>query len=307
MFDVLFAGRRDVWGSVHGQCVKHPLSPSAWRDHLEGRISLGIYPLVENDGELWVHWGCSDIDVGYEAGWPLAVNLQRVMNALGISTAIEKTKGKGWHIWTFAAEWVPAATMRNAWLAAHQIAGIPPKEVNPKQSSLAGLKGYGNYVNVPYFAWGQGGKRCVYEADGTPLPAREFAARALAGRVPLSAYQAAAKLWVPERHPSVEVDGEYDGDLEPLVRRMGGKSFFIFRDGPLQGHDRSSRLFVLAQRLSQEGYTPREVLALVADADRRWGKYHERHDCDEQLRRLVTKAWRGSVGQEEPTSCNPTP
>src|ERR687892_1268887 len=45
-FCSLFAGRTDVWGALHGQAVKELVTPAHYDLHLQGRVSLGIYPLA---------------------------------------------------------------------------------------------------------------------------------------------------------------------------------------------------------------------------------------------------------------------
>jgi hypothetical protein len=42
LFSGLFRGRDDVWGSVEGKSNKEPVTIEHYRDHLEGKRSLGI-------------------------------------------------------------------------------------------------------------------------------------------------------------------------------------------------------------------------------------------------------------------------
>ena len=58
-FASLFAGRTDVWGALHGQAIKESVTVENYRRHLNGQISLGIYPLSQ-DG--LVRWFAIDID-----------------------------------------------------------------------------------------------------------------------------------------------------------------------------------------------------------------------------------------------------
>src|ERR671918_2399462 len=58
-FSSLFAGRTDIWGAVHGQAIKSPVTITQYRNHLAGKTSLGIYPLTPQG---LVRWFDIDID-----------------------------------------------------------------------------------------------------------------------------------------------------------------------------------------------------------------------------------------------------
>lgn len=298
-FDELFDGRRDVWGAIEGRCVRTSLTPQLWWEHLYGGISVGVYPLVHdsNDNKHYVKWGCTDIDLGYDK-IALAKNMHKALKALGITSWVEKTKGKGFHIWVFCTTWVPAATMRNALLVAHQLAGVPPTEVNPKQVDASTTQhGLGNYVNVPYFNdHAQLGKRVVFPPGGIAhdvamLDRGTFATLALAARNPPAAIEAAANLYVPPPPPRAVRIEKYSGGIDTPVRRLNGLAFTIFNDGPLEGKDRSSTLAQLAYLCADSGLSPGEALEVLADADRRWGKFSERPDCYQQLGRMIERAY----------------
>jgi hypothetical protein len=148
-FKRLFRGRTDAWGAVHGESIQRELTDGDWTDHLHGVGSIGIYPLVKAPGGLRVAWGCTDIDDGYEQSLPLAKNMHQALRLLGLTSWVEVTKSKGFHVWVFVNGWALAEHMRNALLLAHQIAGVTPTEVNPKQTVAKGA-GLGNYVNLCY-------------------------------------------------------------------------------------------------------------------------------------------------------------
>src|SRR5690606_36919034 len=102
-----------------------PVTLASFERHLnlDGH-SLGVYPMVSGDkirrnvfeqrhgidgGDHYVKWGCSDIDNpdDLELAFVLARNLHTALRALGIESWVERTKGKGYHVWVFAEEWVP--------------------------------------------------------------------------------------------------------------------------------------------------------------------------------------------------------
>jgi hypothetical protein len=99
-FASLFPGRNDVWGALHGQAVKEAVGPRHYRRHLEGRVSLGIYPLTL---QAVVRWFAIDID---RQDPTLAVQLIATLASLGINQRIylERSKGKGYHIIVFLSD-----------------------------------------------------------------------------------------------------------------------------------------------------------------------------------------------------------
>lgn len=320
----LFDGRPDAVGSVHGQCVRldevEGTIADQYRWHLESG-SIGVYPIVTKDmlywkaealidqaeatsgkgswGDHFVKWGVTDLDKGYDESWPATVNLARCLSAFGLHPWVERTKGKGYHVWVFADTWVPAEVMRRAFLAAHQIVGVPPTEVNPKQTTLSG-KGFGNYVNLPYAGNAEHGKRVVllpemdepeFANEFDPMSAEEFADSALRTRDSFDALLSAARLYKPPA--AVKLSGTftpYDGELRPLVKRMGGLAHRIFVEGVLEGRDRSRTLMRLAHLLAEGGFEPGETKACVVDADKRFGKFRDRINADEIYDDIVRRA-----------------
>lgn len=73
----------------------------------------------------------------------------------------------------------------------------------------------------------------------------------------------------------------------------------LFFHGP-KGRDRSGQLYHIACALAESG-CPREVaVGLIADADRRWGKFHRREDGTQRLFELVERVYsRPSLGVEQ--------
>jgi hypothetical protein len=314
---------------VWGESIRRPPQWGDFSLHLFGPDdhpipnegeSLGIYPIVNrkspsaagvvdlladidsaedlygtNLGDAWVRWGCSDIDVGYEEGWPQAKALVQALQMLGIEAHIERTKGKGWHVWVFATNWVPALVMRMALLAAHQLADVPVVEVNPKQVDLTSTRqGLGNYVNLPYFYGAEPGKRVVVDSDQQPVDLQDFVEVAAAQATPIQTLVEAGRLYVaPPPKQQVTIHKPYEGNLRALTVKLNGLAFTIFRDGPREGMDRSDKLCQLAYYCRDAGLTPEEAYAVVADSDSRWGKFQPegRPDAEEQLLRIVQNAY----------------
>lgn len=302
-FTDLFGGRWDAYGDAGAEpkAVRKHLTSKEWDWHLadgpNGNRPLGIYPLLDN---LTVKWGCTDLDTGEEAIIQ-ARNIQTVLRHLGVTSWVERSRSKGFHVWVFASEAVPAEHMRNMLLFAHEIAGVPAKEINPKQTTLGHTEhGLGNWVRLPY----PGGvstnlRQCVLDPTGAPLTLNEFVDDAWEQRVsPAQIAEVAAMYQPPPPPKTIALTGSYEGELEPLRRKLGGLANRIFIEGPLQarngkaGRDRSSALFRLAFLMASEGeLDPSQAYAVLADADARWGKYHDRADGEQQLRRIIETAW----------------
>ena len=144
-FITLFQGNPAVIGTEEGGCDRSPHKTTAdhmawWvtqmQQHLDGGPQAGVYPMVQTSDGFVVHWGCIDVDEGEEASLIHASNIVTVLRKFGVTGWIERSRSKGYHVWVFAQDWVPAQLMRHALLAAAQIAQAPTREINPKQSTL---------------------------------------------------------------------------------------------------------------------------------------------------------------------------
>jgi hypothetical protein len=170
-FSFLFAGRTDVWGAVHGQAIKAPVTITHYRNHLAGKTSLDIYPLTPQG---LVRWFAIDIDKQDPA---LALRLLAALRTLGLSQAVylERSKGKGFHIIILLSDWVLAIQARRIARAALIQAGLPATtEIFPKQDQLTQDTPWGNYLNLPYFAGDnpEGRRMVVDPGTLTPVPLR---------------------------------------------------------------------------------------------------------------------------------------
>lgn len=321
-FATLFAGRNDAVGGNEGRAIRPPAdvpygADRHWwhkqiADHLSGTGEpIGVYPLRNSgpDGDhhpqdlYVVHWGCIDWDEGYEESWPDALNTHNILNAFGITSWIERSRSKGWHLWVFADTWVPAKTMRDALVTACQIVGAPIKEVNPKQTELKD-GGLGNYVRLPYPSadddetWTVGFQTVINPKDNEQVMApRDFGVEALASRVGLDALtKLAERRTSSERTSSDMIDVPTTELSVDITRKLDGLAYSILRDGPAAGTagDRSATLFKLAAQMWDTGrVTKAEAWAVMLDADIRFGKYQERDDMD-SLWTTFDRAWGGT-------------
>lgn len=144
LFADLFKGRRDVWGSVNGRSNKEEVTIENYRLHLEGKTSLGVYPLLD-DGT--VNFFAVDLD---EKVFKKAVAIRNELKQLNVLSYICKSKSKGYHVYGFVDKPTPAKEVRIL------MGGVLDKlkiaaEIFPKQDYLDEVIKYGNYINLPCF------------------------------------------------------------------------------------------------------------------------------------------------------------
>lgn len=293
-FVTLFRGRADVYGAWEGGCVRKPLTPDKFMDHLQGDELIGVYPLLPYKSNWYCVWGCSDIDVD---DLDSARNLQMAFGLKGITSWVERTR-KGYHIWVFADSLVPGAIMRRAFLAAHQAINYPAKEVNPKQESAG--SGFGNYVRLPYPKAIEGlfgAERVILDDNDQPMPFTDFLNEALNTRATTAQLESIASLWKPPTRTHV-VHAEATADVRQYLHKAGAIPYVIWRDGPMEGNDRSSTLFRLACKLRDGGSTPQEAYAILKSADERWGKFYLRPDGDQEIIKIVESSYNIIFGEE---------
>jgi hypothetical protein len=132
---------------VGGGCIKEPVTTAHYRRHLAGSGSLGIYPLRQ-DGRC--RWFAIDID---EENLGSAIAAVEKLHELGFNRGVylERSKSKGYHVFGFTSDWVPAKDLRYIARQAILQAGLRHStEIFPKQDVADAIR-FGNYLNLPYF------------------------------------------------------------------------------------------------------------------------------------------------------------
>lgn len=326
-FTELFRGRGDCYGSWDGLCVKEPVTRKHFGLHLTGNSTdswMGVYPHLGAGGDQQCSWGCIDIDGAdfplqyggeddgpvntledydrknpqwhdWDAMFDLATNLVEALEYKDVNGYIERTRN-GYHVWIFPENpphhLVPARVMRRALMAACSVCDFDPKEVNPKQEALEAGR-VGNYVRLPYYGCLAGNvttRADRYFLDDIHDKLTVHGFLDFVQRTPVANLEAIARLWTP---PPVEhdIDPAAGMDAEPYLTQMDGLSYRIWRDGPLPGKDRSSTLAQLAHLCAEQGFPMQIAYTIVASADQRWGKFHDRDDGVEQLTAIVERAY----------------
>ena len=281
-FATLFQGRTDVYGSWEGGCVKGLVDESRFVKHLWGQEYIGIYPLCDTDT---VSWGCSDIDVDV---LDQARNIQLALKLKNITSWVERTV-KGFHVWVFAAEPMPAWIMRRALLAAHNVAKVPAKEINPKQEVSLG---YGNYVRLPYpgYLFEPASTRYIMDGDHSQATLEAFVTEALQHRTTEAELRPLADMYVPKKPAKLEGFGSAI-PIDIASTLIGPYSLAMLTNGPLPGSDRSTTLYKLAHRLREDGLEAEVTYSVLLTADMRWGKFYDRGDAEVHLSKMVADVY----------------
>lgn len=278
-FMLLFGGRTDAHGTWEGGSKKSPVSYETFAKHLYGEELIGIYPLTDGSS---VRWGCSDIDVD---DLDAARNLQTALRVKSVPSYVEKT-ARGFHVWVFANDWIPAPIMRRAFLSAHEVIGLPPKEVNPKQEEANGL---GNYVRLPY----PGGidsmpenRYMLFDREDEPMTLKQFIDSAYETRVNINLLRPLAERHRPKTRAVLD-QLQTSASVQEALTHVNAFVKNIWRNGPFESRDRSNTLCKMVHKMHEHGTPMNMAYIILADADKRWGKFHLRTDCVEQLVKIV--------------------
>ena len=288
-FARLFYGRGDCYGSNEGGCVKQPLTEQVLADHFTTK-PIGVYPMVLRSGHWMVAWGCVDFDTADAREHAIALN--SALSEAGIQSWIERSRSKGYHVWVFAQSVVPAETMRHALIVACHVAEVPTTEVNPKQVSL-NIGQVGNYVRLPYACWEldkTSDRQRILDITGSVIPLEEFVPLALAARTePALLERIASYYQPPATKQQTTGDYDYDATLDEAMAVLSPLGKVIWRDGPLQGRDRSTTLAKLGHECVRSGLNPSQTRTVIRTADQRWGKYHLRPNGELEIDKLVIR------------------
>lgn len=145
-----FSGLPYVYGTYDPRSggvrqVKEPVTDHVLHDHLCGKAPYGVYLLR---GSL-----TSSVVADFDVDDPLlALEFVRALASFGLSGYIERSKSKGYHVWSFFPE-----TGVSAWKARLIVRSVlehiceEETEVFPKQDRLTDQSQYGNFINAPLF------------------------------------------------------------------------------------------------------------------------------------------------------------
>lgn len=253
-FATFYRGRTDAWGSVEGRSNKEPVTEQHYKNHLDGGISIGIYPLLD-DGTCW--FAAVDLD---KKDWDMAIKIRQGFADSGIAAHISESKGKGYHITCFAGpEAFIAKDIRR--IAYHILDKLKiTAEVFPKQDKLDDVIPLGNYINLPCF----GPTRSFLDKDKKYIHAEEFLKRIQLN--PKSVVDAIITTLPPPVVARIMLAPTPKGEEKKAKKRSSGR-----REPPciemmikgIPGGGRDVAAFALARHYLDDLYTPEEVLGLL--------------------------------------------
>lgn len=127
--------------------IKKPVGPKQWQEHLEGKMGLGIIPIVKGTNDCY--WFAADIDE-YAALSPVSV--VKKIREVNMPFVAIRSKSGGLHLTCFLKESIPSslAQKKANEMVAHL--GFGGCEIFPKQTDLGDdPNNFGQWLNMPYF------------------------------------------------------------------------------------------------------------------------------------------------------------
>ena len=117
---------------VKGQSFvkREPVTDELWQNHLNGKDSLGVIPINDNNQ---CRWGCIDID-SY-AGFDHKKLIQKI-KFLKLPLVVFRSKSGGAHVFLFTSAYVSARLMQEKLMQIKAVLGYGGSEVFPKQTEL---------------------------------------------------------------------------------------------------------------------------------------------------------------------------
>lgn len=150
-----FCGKRKFPRIKCGDCAHQayiPISDEVIREHLQGKQTIGVYPLLADDTCRFL---AADFD---KSSWQEDVAAFReTCFSLGVSVAVERSRsGNGAHAWFFFSEPVPAALARimccylitETMSRRHQLSMESYDRLFPSQDTMP-RGGFGNLIALP--------------------------------------------------------------------------------------------------------------------------------------------------------------
>ena len=156
------------------QWAKESVTPFHYKQHLDGRISIGIQPCTPNATAIF---GCIDIDPDNYADYERETYLKRIQEH-HLPLIPIRSKSGGLHCFIFLTEYMSARDLRNAlqtFLYPLKLGTDTerfPKQYNLEKDSNGALRP-GNFINLPYFNY-KTTERYAIGKDNKPLTLEEF-------------------------------------------------------------------------------------------------------------------------------------
>jgi hypothetical protein len=185
-FRELFVSRTDLYArAVKGKDrvkyvpVKQPLDDAALALHLSGKQSVGCYLVNPETDQARVI--VLDVDSNEQELVTRLVDNARARFPLN-SIVVERTGGRGWHIWVLFEDWMPSAAARGLGRA---VAGADVKSIEVYPKGNVGPDHFGALVRLPLGKHPRSGREStVYTADWQPASLDDFVPGPVPGDAP---------------------------------------------------------------------------------------------------------------------------
>ena len=142
--------------------IKEAVTIKQWRDHLAGKIGLGIVPIRD---DATCVWGAIDVDE-YDLD---LTGINRQVKDLKLPLILCRSKSGGAHLYLFTNEPAPAELVRTKLMEMAVMLGRALVEVFPKQVRLASNKDFGSWLNMPYFNGAETDRYALDQVKGTVI------------------------------------------------------------------------------------------------------------------------------------------
>lgn len=165
-FKELFKGGNHAYGLWHpedgAKTVKGAVPPSAYEEHLAGKLGLGLVPVNENG---LCRFAAIDVDVDTVDHQELFKKVEQRNMPLNVC----RSKSGGAHLYLFVKEpGLPATAIQGVLERWAVVLGYPGVEIFPKQSRVS-QKNIGNWINLPYFGGDKSNRYAVGRSGALTL------------------------------------------------------------------------------------------------------------------------------------------
>lgn len=276
-FAALFGGRTDAYFlslAKGGRAIWAPVTLTTFARHLEGTQEVGTYPVLDDAS---CRWGCIDIDMADDEAkaYQLATDVQSVWRFYGVTAWVERSRSKGFHVWTFSRHWVSAQVMRQAGLWVAKVADLDPKtEVNPKNDApWLTSTGLVNTVRLPYSGRANPGRMVMVDDQGTAIPLEAFISSALPLRAQRTSLLACARSWqqsqAAERYKAQPVSLAGTRKLQGTATTKQEAAKIIHGTTRPAVGERDNQFYTMAKYLHGVGVPIDDALAII---EQRWSE-----------------------------------
>tara|TARA_Y100001973_G_C5197162_1_gene335006 strand:+ start:228 stop:1733 length:1506 start_codon:yes stop_codon:yes gene_type:complete len=149
-------GKKGLKLEGYGKTIREPYVKELWKEHLDGKIGLGVVPINEDNK---CQWGCLDVD-------DYAVDLEKISKTfVNKNLIICRSKSGGAHIFIFTKKFVPASKMITKLKEIAKAFGFVKYDLRPQQTKLIDDNDCGSWLNMPYFGSDETDRYALYNGE----------------------------------------------------------------------------------------------------------------------------------------------